>query len=188
MAWGHLGMLALFHVLGLRYSGLDVTRGGLRALVVLHTGYQTLAGDGVQDVGPDKVAGGADQMTRDPDDVGTYHVWDGCTASGPSAVVETAVVGYAVTGFVGALPCCLHAGATCLFPSSWTVLAYVGEGCPCCLAGVVESCASLLEGACGQTVAFLTVTHWLVEVVLPAEVSAVCYSAPLHLVSPPGWR
>ena len=66
-------------------------KGGSRALVVLHTGCQTLGGDDVQVVGPDKV-GGADQMPPDSDDVGTYHAWDGCTASGPSAVVETAVV------------------------------------------------------------------------------------------------
>ena len=97
-----------------------------------------------------------------------------------------------MTGFVGALPCCLHVGATCLFPSSWIVRAFDGEDCPCCLAGVDESCVFMLEGAwehtVAQWVAFLTVAHWLVEVVLSTEVLTVCYSAPLHLVSPPSWR
>ena len=35
------------------------------------------------------------RLPPDPGDVGTYHAWDGCTAYWPSAVVETAVAGYA---------------------------------------------------------------------------------------------
>ena len=81
-------------MLGLHYSGLDVAKGGSRALAVLHSGCHMLTGDDVQIFGPDKL-GGVGQLHPDPCDMDAYHAWDGCTVSGPSAVEETVVTGYA---------------------------------------------------------------------------------------------
>ena len=69
----------------LHSSGLDVAKGGPRALSVLHTNCHTLTGDDLQVFGPDKL-GGVGQLPPDPCDMDTYHVWDGCTISGSSSV------------------------------------------------------------------------------------------------------
>ena len=54
-----------------------------------------------------------------------------------------------MTGFVASLPCCQHVGAAYLFPSLLIVLACVGEGCSCCLAGVDKLRVTMLEGGMG---------------------------------------